>query len=498
MSYPRAFLLALLGSCVLAACGGDDDDLGDDQVGEPDAASGSPDAGPVEPDAATTVDIGERIAALPQVVSVEELDTDLEGYRYFSIGFDQPVDHENPEGQRFTQFLTLIHRDEHAPFVLGTTGYDNFYFDYPMEPTLLLDANQMIIEHRYFEPSRPDPTDWSFLRVVQGAADHHEIAQAFHQIYDGAWISTGASKGGMTSIYHRHLYPGDVDGTVAYVAPYNQAAGDTRYDVWFDEVPPADCLQRIRDAQVDYLQNRRQAMVGRARADAEALGIEYNRVELPVAVESAITGIEWSFFQYTGVEYCETIPDASFNNDDAWAWLAAVSNPSGLSDASLDAYDAYYYQAYAELGYPSTADPHLEGLLRFGPDDYAGTEPPEIPEYDPAVVDAAADWVREEASQMIFLYGEYDPWTAGAFDIGTNEAVDTYTVAAGTHGASLVDLPAAERDAAFATLEEWTGVAPVAPVLRSSWLVRRPREPRLPLHALAMARRARQATADSR
>ncbi|HWM84911.1 MAG TPA: hypothetical protein VNO33_03710, partial [Kofleriaceae bacterium] len=86
----------------LVACGGDDD-----------AADGTAvDAGPTS----TGDELVDRIAALPGVASVDERETDIAGYRYFSIGFDQPVDHEDPDGQRFVQYLTLIHRDEHAPF----------------------------------------------------------------------------------------------------------------------------------------------------------------------------------------------------------------------------------------------------------------------------------------------------------------------------------------------------------------------------------------------
>lgn len=475
MLRPRALLGFLCVGAVAAvfACGGDDD--GGDR----------PDARPIGDDLAGA--LGE----LPHVVSVEERIPSFEGYRYFYIGFDQPVNHDDPDGQHFTQYLTLTHIDQHAPLILGTTGYGNYYGDFPMEPTLLLSGNQIIIEHRYFEPSRPDPTDWSFLRVAESAADHHEIAESFHSIYDGRWISTGGSKGGMTSIYHRHLYPDDVDGTVAYVAPYNQAAGDTRYDAWFDDVLPADCLQRVRDAQVDLLENRREGLVELATAQAEDDGLVYSRVTIPAAVESAVAGIEWSFFQYTGVSGCEDIPGPSATDEEAFAWLVAINPPDSESDDQLAFFEPYYYQAYAELGFPTTTDPHLEGLLQFGPEDYAGTEPPEIPEYDPSEVDAAAEWVRTDGDQLLFLYGEFDPWTAGAFDLGSNDGATRYTVAQGTHQSALVDLPQDEQDAAFALLEDWSGVAPTIAPLAALWRFARPREPRPPLHAFAMARRAR-------
>src|SRR6185436_7084690 len=99
--------------------------------------------------------------------------------------------------------------------------------------------------------------DWSFLTVEQSAADFHAIAQSFHMLYKGAWVNTGASKGGMTSIYHRRFYPDDLDGTVAYVAPSSDGVADPRYDQFLDTVVPAECMAKVRAAQVDMLKNRR-------------------------------------------------------------------------------------------------------------------------------------------------------------------------------------------------------------------------------------------------
>ena len=474
----RALAVACLWPAAMTACGGDDGGGG-----------GGPDAGLRD---AASDDINDRLAVLPGVISVDEMPHELDGHRYFEIAFDQPVDHDNPDGQHFTQYLTLTHVDDHAPFILATTGYDNYYGEYPMEPTELLDGNQLIIEHRYFTPSRPDPTNWDHLRVRQSAADHHAIAQSFRYIYDGPWISTGGSKGGMTSIYHRYLYPDDVDGTVAYVAPYNQDLGDTRYDAWFDEVLPGDCLQRVRDAQVEFLTNRRQALGMRAAEEAETQDIRYTRVALPVAVESAVAGIEWSFFQYIGVGACEQVPGPEATDDEVWEWMRDVSPPDSLSDAGIARFEPYYFQVEAELGSPSTTDEHLEGLLAFGAEDYAGAEPEARPDaYDPSVVDAAAGWVKNEAAAVILLYGEYDPWTAGAFDAEGNAGVGSYTVVGGTHSSSLLDLPEGVRTEVFDTIEAWTGVKPALPSLRARWFRVRAPEPRPPLRGWAMARRAR-------
>ena len=476
----RALAVASLCLPATGACGGDDDGGG---------GSGGPDAGLRD---AASDDINDRLAVLPGVIAVDEMPHELPGHRYFEIAFDQPVDHDNPDGQHFTQYLTLTHVDDHAPFVLATTGYDNYFGEFPMEPTELLGGNQLIIEHRYFTPSRPDPTNWDYLRVSQSAADHHAIAQAFHYIYDGPWISTGGSKGGMTSIYHRYLYPDDVDVTVAYVAPYNQDLGDARYDVWFDDVLPATCLAQVRAAQVEFLTNRRQALGARAAEQAKAEDIRYTRVALPVAVESAVAGAEWSFFQYVGVSGCDEVPGADATDDRAWEWLSDVSPPDSLSDANIARFEPYYFQVEAELGAPSTTDEHLEGVLTFEAEDYAGADPDVLPDsYNPSVVDAAAEWIKSSAENVMLVYGEYDPWSAGAFDAGGNAGVAFHTVPGGTHNVGLLDLPDVELTPAFDTLAAWTGVTPAAPTLRSRWFRVRTPEPRPPLRGWQMAARAR-------
>ena len=139
--------------------------------------------------------------------------------------FDQPADHGHPEGVHFQQRLTLLHRDVAAPMIIFNSGYDLDPNPSRSEPTRFVNGNQLSCEHRYFAASRPDPTDWTLLDIEQAAADQHRVIQAFKTIYGGRWLSTGASKGGMTSIFHRRFYLYDVDGTVAYVAPITYAAG---------------------------------------------------------------------------------------------------------------------------------------------------------------------------------------------------------------------------------------------------------------------------------
>jgi hypothetical protein len=79
--------------------------------------------------------------------------------------------------------------------------------------------------------------------------------------------------------------------------------------------------------------------------------------------------------------------------------------------------------------------------------------------FDPAVMLDVDAWVQTSGAALMFVYGENDPWSAGAFELGG--AVDSfrYFVAAGNHGSGIADLGASERSQATATLRRWAGLS---------------------------------------
>src|SRR4051794_6565711 len=192
------------------------------------AQAGTPKAG-----TAQAGDILAQLKAIPGMQVTEKPST-LPGYRWFWLEYRQPVDHRNPRGQWFEQRIMLQHKASDRPMVLYTSGYDTPEVMFTSEPTALVDGNQISVEHRYFTPSRPEPTDWTKDTIWQAATDEHRLIGALKTIYEGRWISTGASKGGMTAVYHKRFYPRDVDGSVVYVAPNDVNNNDDRaYDKFF-------------------------------------------------------------------------------------------------------------------------------------------------------------------------------------------------------------------------------------------------------------------------
>jgi hypothetical protein len=466
-SSARALAIAAL-ALAATACGG----------GSP----ADPDASPPAADADTR-DIADGLAALPGV-SVVEMVSGEPGERHFDLTFTQPADHDAPGGATFGQNVTLVHRAVERPMIALTTGYWNYYGFAHSELAELLDANQISIEHRFFAGSRPTPPDWTTLTIAQAAADQHHIVTLLQTIYGAPWISTGASKGGMTAVYHRRFYPDDVTAAVPYVAPISFAAGDSRYPTYLDGIGPAACRQQLRDLQVELLDDTRyNAMLARAQQEAVQEGYVYNRVAIGPATESAITGLEWSFWQYVGAGFCDQLPPTTASDGQLYSLLNIVSPVSGSTDDAIAEFDAYYYQAAAELGYPADGGAHLEGLTRFTDADYEGAWPTgvAIPTHDPAVMADVDDWVQTDGSRLLFVYGEWDPWSGGKFELGA--ATDSLRLIApeASHGANLRDLADPDKAAAYARLAAWTGVIPDESGLqRTTRMAPPPVEPRIP------------------
>ena len=177
--------------------------------------------------------LADRIKALPGVVSVEKMEQNPFFTEGLIVMVKQPIDHLHPDLGNFNQRVILSNLGIDKPVVFITEGYGGDYgasAKYLNELCPLLNANQLFVEHRFFGKSVPDSIDWNFLTVENAAADHHHIVELFKPLYQKKWISTGISKGGETVLYHRALYPNDVEISVPYVAPLNFSIEEKRHD----------------------------------------------------------------------------------------------------------------------------------------------------------------------------------------------------------------------------------------------------------------------------
>ncbi|MDG4864276.1 S28 family serine protease [Streptomyces sp. T-3] len=409
-------------------------------------------------------DIKDQLLAIPGVSLIEE--KPYAGYRYFVLNFTQRVDHRDASKGTFKQRFTVLHKDTARPTVFQTSGYNVSTNPGRSEPTRIIDGNQVSMEYRFFTPSRPAPADWTKLDIKQAAADQHAIFKALKPIYQQKWLSTGGSKGGMTATYYERFHPRDMDGVVAYVAPNDVVNNeDSAYDRFFAKVGPKECREALQEVE-------RQALVRRAPLEkkyADFLAANNYTVNtvgtLDKAYEATVMDTVWGFWQYSTVADCADVPNAKTATDQQlFDYIDAVNGWANYADQSLATYTPYYYQAGTELGAPTIKSPHLDGLTRYGYQPPRNFVPRDIAmKFKPYAMRDVDTWVRHNATRMLFVYGENDPWGAEQFRPGKG-ARDSYVYTAPgmNHGANVAGLVADEKAKATARILAWAGVAPAA------------------------------------
>ncbi|MFD6935640.1 S28 family serine protease [Streptomyces goshikiensis] len=419
------------------------------------ATAAGPAAGP---------DIKDQILAVPGMSLVEE--KPYPGYRFFVLNYTQPVDHKNPWKGTFQQRLTLLHKDTSRPTVFFTSGYNVNTSPRRSEPTTIVDGNQVSLEYRFFTPSRPAPANWANLDIWQAASDQHSIFTALKKIYTKNWLATGASKGGMTATYYERFYPRDMDGVVAYVAPNDVVNNeDSAYDRFFTKVGTKECRDKLNAVQREALV-RRDALEVKYATTAAQNGWTFNTVgNLDKAYEAVVLDYVWAFWQYSLLSDCGGIPTAATATDqEIWDSIDTISGFSAYTDQGLETYTPYYYQAGTQLGAPTIKLPHLGSLSRYGYQGPRNFVPRDIPmSFQPKAMTDVDNWVRENANQMLFVYGQNDPWGAEPFHLGYGVRDSYVMIAPGAnHGASVSKLLDGERTLATAKILQWAGVAPAA------------------------------------
>ena len=392
---------------------------------------------------------------------VKEIDHHPHFKSAFQLDFEQPVDHNNPDGAKFTQRVFLFHYDFSRPVVFVTEGYSASHALRPQviyELTELLDANQIIVEHRYFEESVPEPLDWQYLTIEQAASDHHRVVELFKGMYRDKWLNTGISKGGQTVMYHRYFYPDDVDASVGYVCPLNFSIEDSRIYDFMDEVGSDKCRNMIYNYQVEMLKNK--GFYYPFFEDlADEKELEYSILGRKKAYDLTVFEYAFAFWQWGRLD-CNVIPEPGTKPEEMVRHLDQIAGIDWLSDGGIDRFRPFYYQALTEIGfYGYDVDPFKDWVDYEQDITFSFTAPEGVEcVYDPVPMTKVDKFLRHEARNMMFIYGETDPWSAPAVQLsGVNNIVKVIKPG-GAHSTRIANLPEEQKLEVYRILEEWMGV----------------------------------------
>ncbi len=393
----------------------------------------------------------ERLQRIPGITATAI--TPLPGFaQAFQVDLTQDIDHGALSRGTFQQRLYLSFRDEDAPTVFYTTGY-GVSRNYESEPAALLQANQVLLVHRYFPDAVPSATDWTFLTTAQAAADQHRVREKLAGVLPGKWVSSGASKGGMTALYYRFYHPGDVAATIAYVAPIMEQADDPRFVPFLRSQGTPACREKIRRFQHEVL-GRRGAMLALVHEHALQRGYQFTVFSEVEAFEYAVVEYPFAFWQY-GSGDCGPIPAESASDLELFDHLVGVSPLSFYAAAGYSYCRPLFYQAYTEIGYCPYWFDHLGSLLEAVPDpSYRSFAPQGVDmKFRSEVMAAVVPWLRNQGERIIYIYGGNDPWTAAALDPAPGLDALQLVQPGANHGVKIRDLD--QQGAVIAALERW-------------------------------------------
>ena len=397
-----------------------------------------------------------RLESLAGVVEVTETRFDKRLYAEgYELTFEQPLDHQNPKGEKFRQRVFVAHSGYDKPVLLETEGYAARGTS-GGELQQILGGNQVTVEHRFFGRSVPSPVRWEYLTVRQSADDLHAIVALLKTVYPGKWVSTGVSKGGQTALFYKCYYPEDVDATVAYVAPINVAQEDPRIYQFLQTAGDAATRKRIKDFQI-ALFKREDEVLPLVKAQAERNRWTF-AMGLSEAYEYGVLEYPYAFWQY-GTDPND-IPSPDAPAEALAAHYGRVGTLRYYADQGKRQFEPFLYQAFTEMGYYNyditDFRPYMKTLknpsnLAICPDGVKIV-------YNPATMAFVYHFLQYEAHRVVYIYGEMDAWSATQMQlIGRTDAVKI-VVQDSHHGARISRFSPEQKELFYSKLAGWLGL----------------------------------------
>ncbi len=402
-----------------------------------------------------------KLKSLEGVVSVEAMDTEFFKEKY-KVVITQLIDPKNPKIGTFTQRFFVSHNDLSLPVVFVTEGYTAKYAERPAyrdEISKKLGCNLVVVEHRYFAESVPN-APWKYMTGFNAANDLHKINQSLRTIYTNKFITTGISKGGQTTMLYKTYFPNDADISVPYVGPICFGVEDGRHEPFLANVAgTAEQRKIILDFQKEVLR-RRAKMIPMLQKFVEEKKFEFEDTPLDAVLDYCVLEYPFAFWQWGND--IKTIPALDASDE---VLFNEIAKTSGGADyfANMGDTAPFFVQAAQDLGYYGYDVKPFKGLMTikstkgylhkiFLPKDAKNAK------FNHQLHKDMYSYLKKNDPKMIFVYGEWDPWTAAApkdflFEGKTNMMMCLDPE--GSHRARIATLPQEMQDKVWATIQKW-------------------------------------------
>lgn len=401
----------------------------------------------------------QKLATIENIVSIEKRPAVSHFDENYVLWFEQPIDYNDLTKGTFRQRVFLGFENPSQPVIVELSGY-GINSEKAGELASHYNANQLSIEHRYFNDSRPDTIDWNTLTVENAAKDQAYIINAIRNaLYPQAkFISTGISKGCQTAMVHLSYFPENVDGCVCYVGPLNFSREDPRIFEFLKTVGTAEEREKVKNFQNLCFENRA-ALLEILKTKAKETGMTWE-----FGVDKAIdyTILEYSFAYWQWGTDPTSIPGETASPDTIYKHLIDVVGYGFFEESSVEKLQPYFWAALTEQGIygyetaPFEKYMHTDKMYTFDWAFPTGTTKP----FNYRPMQRLKLFLDTEAEKMLFIYGEHDAWSATAVDLSENATqrqMYKYVKPAGDHRTRIKSFDADEQKEIYGIIDSWLG-----------------------------------------
>lgn len=449
------------------------------------------------------------IALLRHLERVENVETtssyDGDYYESYAFCYKVPVNHF-PDDPQFPAThdsiplrVNLHFKSFDAPTVLLYNGYDLKY-EIPALPAYL-GANILEVENRYYGESfpasyQPDPS-WPYVCHRQNAADVHDVVAAFKPYFPGKWAATGTSKGGVETALYAYYYPGEMDLYVPFCAPFTLDLHDLSMGRWLNEgIATADIRQRFialfktclhrQDTLLPLLRESRLKSWFENGYSLYAL-LEYRRFNWLGFSNAGRIDAALPRGEVSDEELVKLLCSNYLSEYQDWASTRSTTSSSGSDEPQVESFwrnrssadssdeelvSSYAYPAHAlkEMGYFDYDPTPFQEEAAMGlldPQEAVndlGTkaEQAAITYSNSLHLDLLNRFLPQTTCCMVFVYGQYDPWTGAAIQHTTgtyhgNPHVDCIVIPECGHNCRFTNFSGPEVDRLRALIDEAMG-----------------------------------------
>lgn len=391
----------------------------------------------------------DKLSQIKQIDSITLLKNDQGFLEKYSMFFSQPVDYNNPNEGEFKQRIFVCHRGFDKPTLLVTEGYfADFALDqnYTEELSEILQSNIIVCEHRFFSVSRPQNCNWNCLTVENSAGDYHRIISEFKKIYTGKWISSGISKGGQTTMFYRAFYPQDVDLSVCYVSPLNKKSIDGRHEKFIkNEAGTPELRQKVSEYQLELFKRKKELLPyfdSLCKINNYKFRLSTNKI-----FDYWILDYSFGFWQWYN-DKSQIVDIKNMNNKELAEYQFKENSPEFFQCTTP--FMPFNYQSARELGYYGFRTREFKKYMSeksiknyvsriMLPEELSNVK------FSKDIYKKTSKFLRTTNCNMIFIYGEYDPWSAsGVFDkidFSKKDNIKIYIQPHGSHSSRINNMP---------------------------------------------------------